>query len=151
MLGVNDRGEPKGKPFDEGLEKTLWEIVHEIDSPGAIELHGLRVGEIGITVISVARRDGGVAQTPDGTLLARRGKQNLPLRGDALVGLVSQRTQERFDFGLLVGCRVSCRTARTCADGGPTSSMSRRTIPFDCWERPSVTTARARFDSLGAV
>ena len=99
MLGVNDRGEPKGKPFDEGLEKTLWEIVHEIDSPGAIELHGLRVGEVGITVISVARRDGGIAQTPDGTLLARRGKQNLPLRGDALVGLVSQRTQERFDLG----------------------------------------------------
>ena len=45
----------------------------------------------------MAERLDAVAQTSDGTLLIRRGKQNLPLKGGAFVGLVSQREQQTFD------------------------------------------------------
>ena len=97
MLGVNDKGAITGKPLDEGLKKKIWEIIQEIESPGSVELHSLRVEESYITVISVAERLDAVAQTSDGTLVIRRGKQNLPLKGGAFVGLVSQREQESFD------------------------------------------------------
>ena len=91
------QGHPTGKPLDEGLEKTIWEIIQEIESPGSVELYGLRVGKVDITVITVAERLDAVTQTSDGTLLIRRGKQNLPLKGGAFVGLVSQREQQTFD------------------------------------------------------
>lgn len=99
MLGVDDRGTVIGKRLDDGLEKKIWEIIHELESPGPVDLHGLRVGNVDITVISVARREDGIAQKSDGTLLIRRGKQNLPLTGGALVELVSQRERESFDGG----------------------------------------------------
>ncbi len=97
MIGVTDEGRLRGKPLDDGLEKTVWEIIQEIESPGSVELNGLRVGEVDITVISVAERLDAVAQTSDGTLLIRRGKQNLPLKGGAFVGLVSHRERQTFD------------------------------------------------------
>ena len=100
MIGVNDRGRPTGRPLDANLEKRLWEIVNHIESPGSIELHGLAVGGVEITVVSVARRLQGVAQTSDGTALIRMGKQNLPLTGATLVELVSKRVQDSFDSGL---------------------------------------------------
>ena len=56
MLGVTDKGTVTGKPRDEGLEKTIWEIIQEVESPGSVELHSLRVGDVDITVISVAER-----------------------------------------------------------------------------------------------
>ena len=100
MIGVNDRGRPTGRPLDTNLEKRLWEIVNHIESPGSIELHGLAVGGVEITAVSVERRLQGVAQTSDGTALIRMGKQNLPLTGAALVELVSKRVQDSFDSDL---------------------------------------------------
>lgn len=97
LLGVDDRGRPTGLPFTEGLEKKLWEIVNLIDSPGSVELHGLKVGPVEITVISVAGSRQGVALTSSGAALIRRGKQNLPLKSAGLAHLVSQRVQESFD------------------------------------------------------
>ena len=100
LLGVDDRGSPTGLPFTEGLEKDLWEIANLIESPGSIEMRGLRVGSVEITVISVSTARQGVAMTSGGAVLIRRGKQNLPLRSSGLVQLVSQRAQESFDAGL---------------------------------------------------
>ena len=100
MIGIDDRGQVKGKSLDEGLEKKLWEIFNNIESPGGIEMHGLSIGEVEITIVSVARRLQGVAQTSDGTVLIRRGKQNLPLTGAALMELMSQRVQDSFDSSL---------------------------------------------------
>ena len=99
MVGVDDRGTVIGKRLDDGLQKKIWETIQEVEAPGSVDLHGLRVGKVDITVISVAERQDGIAQTSDGTLLIRRGKQNLPLEGGALVELVSQRERESFDSG----------------------------------------------------
>ena len=100
MIGVDDRGRPMGKSLDEGLERRLWEIVNHVESPGSIEMSSLTVDQVEIAVVSVGRRHQGVAQTSDGTVLIRRGKQNLPLTGTALMGLVAQRVQDSFESSL---------------------------------------------------
>lgn len=97
LLGVDDRGWPTGMPFTEGLEQKLWEIVNQVESPGNIALNSLRVGSVEITVISIAKGQQGVALTSSGTVLIRRGKQNLPLKSAGLAELVSQRVHESFD------------------------------------------------------
>ena len=97
MLGVDDSGQPRGRALDEGLERKLWEIVNNVESPGSIEMSPLVVGEVEIAIVSVGRRLQGLAQTPDGTVLIRRGKQNLPLTGAALMELVAQRVQDSFE------------------------------------------------------
>ena len=97
MVGVNDRGKPIGRRLDEGARKTLWETINEIESPGPIEISGLEVGGVPITIISVDRRQEGVSQTSDGTPVIRRGKQNLPLKGDSLIELLSQRSHAVFE------------------------------------------------------
>ena len=99
MAGVDDRGTVIGKRLDDGVEKKIWEIIQTIEAPGPVDLHSLRVGSVDISVISVAKRQDGIAQTSDGRLLIRRGKQNLPLKGGALVELVSRRERESFDSG----------------------------------------------------
>ena len=97
LLGVDDDGRPTGMPFTEGLEQKLWEIVNQVESPGNVALSGLKVGSVEITVISVAKGRQGVALTSSGTVLIRRGKQNLPLKSAGLAELVSQRVHESFD------------------------------------------------------
>lgn len=97
LLGVNDSGQPTGKPLDAGLEKTLWEIINDVESPGPIKIRSLAVGNVLITVLAVGRRMQGLAQTSDGAALIRRGKQNLPLTGATLVELVTERTHDSFD------------------------------------------------------
>lgn len=100
VIGVDDRGRPTGKALDDGLERKLWEIVNNVESPGNVEMSGLVVGQVEVTLVSVARRRQGVAQTSNGTTLIRRGKQNLPLTGAALTALMSQRVRDSFDSSL---------------------------------------------------
>ena len=99
MIGVDDRGAPVGKPFDSNLEKELWETINQIESPGSIQLNSLTVGNVDVTVVSISQRRQGVAQTSDGRILARKGKQNLPLTGTDLMELMKQRVHDSFDAG----------------------------------------------------
>ncbi len=97
MLGVDDQGQPLGKELDEGLEKTLWEIIHEIESPGQTTLGKVVVGKVPLAIVSVERRRQGISQTSDGRPLIRLGKQNLPLKGENLRRLLNKRTTLSFD------------------------------------------------------
>lgn len=97
LVGVADDGSLVGKRFDDGVEKTLWEIVSELESPGRVDICGLTVGDVDLTAVSVDRGRQGVAQTSDGRPLIRRGKQNLPMKGDALLQAFSQRSPDSFD------------------------------------------------------
>ena len=97
MIGVDDRGKPTGKRLDEGTRKDLWEIINNIKSPGRVQIGPFTISNTEVTVISVEKRQQGVAQTSNGTLKVRKGKQNLTLSDDELVLLVSQRTQDAFD------------------------------------------------------
>ena len=97
MIGIDDQGKPTGKRLDEGTRKDLWEIINNIKSPGPIQLRPFTIGNTEVTVVSVERRQQGVAQTSNGTLKVRKGKQNLTLSDDELLLLVSQRIQGAFD------------------------------------------------------
>ena len=58
MVGVDDTGAVVGCPFDSGVEKDLWEMIGQIESPGPAELFGVRIGQAEITLVAVgARRD----------------------------------------------------------------------------------------------
>ena len=97
MLGVGNRGQLFGKPLDDGVEKNLWETLHEIESPGQVELAEVLVGRVRITTITVGQRRQGIAQTSDGRPLIRRGKQNLALKGEQLRRLLTERALLSFD------------------------------------------------------
>ena len=99
MIGVNRQGQLIDKPLDAGLEKDLWETINEIESPGQVKLNEVLVGEVRLTVISVADRRQGIAQTSDGRPLVRKGKQNLALKGEHLRRLMNQRSLLGFDSG----------------------------------------------------
>lgn len=99
LIGVDDRGHPVGCPFGEGVKKDLWEVVGGINSPGLVSLRGVRVDRTEITVVAVERRRQGIAQTSAGTPLVRKGKQNLPLVGEELLALMSDRVKDSFDGG----------------------------------------------------
>lgn len=97
MLGVQEDGDVIGKSLDAGLEKDLWEVINEIESPGQVQIGEITVGEVPITIISVEKRRQGVAQTSDGRPLIRLGKQNLPLKGEQLRHLMNRRALISFD------------------------------------------------------
>ncbi len=99
LIGVNNRGHPVGCPFGEGVKRDLWEIVNSINSPGPVKLHGARIDGTEITVVSVERRRQGIAQTSGGTPFVRKSKQNLPLVGEELLALMSDRVKDSFDGG----------------------------------------------------
>ncbi len=97
MIGIDDRGTVVGCSLDEGVEKDLWEIIGQIESPGPVQLRSMRVGRVEITVVAVGPRRDGVAQTSNGRPLIRRGKQNLPLLGRQLRQLVTSRLPGDFE------------------------------------------------------
>ena len=97
MIGVDDRGTVTGCPFDGGVEKDLWEMIGQIESPGLVQITGVRVGKAEITVVAVGARRDGIAQTPNGRSLIRRGKQNLPLLGRELRELLAARLPGDFE------------------------------------------------------
>ena len=98
MIGVDDRGAAVGCRLDEGVEKDLWEMIGQIESPGPVQVRGMRVGRAEITVVAVGPRRDGVAQTSNGRPLIRRGKQNLPLMGDELRQLLARRLPGDFEM-----------------------------------------------------
>ncbi|MCY3862779.1 MAG: putative DNA binding domain-containing protein [bacterium] len=97
ILGVDDRGCIVGCPLNEGLEKNLWEMVGQIESPGLVQISGMEVGRDRVTVVAVGQRYDGIAQTSNGRALVRRGKQNLPLLGRELRQLLNERLPGAFE------------------------------------------------------
>lgn len=41
MIGIDDRGTVVGCSLDEGVEKDLWEIIGQIESPGPVQLRSM--------------------------------------------------------------------------------------------------------------
>lgn len=97
LLGVNDSGEIVGKESTPGLTNSIHQLFTDVRNPARYEIFPLAVDGTGITVISVARRTQGFAQTSDGRVLVRRGAHNRALFGEELLRFASQRSLERFE------------------------------------------------------
>ena len=97
LLGVTDAGVANGFVLSGESEAEIHGLLSEIHDPGRYEVQPLSVEDRVITVIAVARRVEGFAQTRDGRLLIRRGASNRALVGAELADFVSRRSLRRFE------------------------------------------------------
>ncbi|MBI4897105.1 MAG: putative DNA binding domain-containing protein [Actinobacteria bacterium] len=97
LIGVTDQGEVKGKDPTQGLQDKIHRIVGTIHDPGKYAIYPFRVCGTPVTVISVAKRSGGFAQTSSGRILVRRGTMEIPLFGAELRQFISTRSLEKAD------------------------------------------------------
>jgi ATP-dependent DNA helicase RecG len=97
LLGVADDGIPSGRPLDAGTEDAIHEALASASDLGRYEIQGVDVAGRGITVLSVAKREEGFAQTSNGRVLVRRGSRDDPLFGADLQRFINERAQSRFE------------------------------------------------------
>lgn len=97
LIGVDDGGTIVGRELTPGLEDDLHRIMRNVSGAGRYELHPLAVDGKQVTVVSVARRVQGFAQTSDGRVLVRRGTTKPALLGAELTRFLSRRSLERFE------------------------------------------------------
>lgn len=97
LIGVQDDGTVVGRDLSPGLADDLHRILREVNGAGRYEIHRLGVDEKSITVLAIARRIEGFAQTSDGRVLVRRGTRNDAPLGSELTKLLKERALERFE------------------------------------------------------
>lgn len=97
LIGVTDDGKIKGKEPTQGLQDTIHQTIGTIHDPGKYLIHPLRAGGKSITVISVAKRSGGFAQTSSGRVLVRRGTMEVALFGAELQEFINTRSLKMFE------------------------------------------------------
>ena len=97
LIGVDDDGNVVGRPLTPGLEDAVHEAAIAVHDPGRYWVREVDIDGVAITVVSVARRAQGFAQTPDGQVLVRRGGRSVPLLGAELLAFVTARSLQRFD------------------------------------------------------
>ncbi len=97
LIGVRDDGEVIGRGLTEGVENAIHEAALTVHDPGRYRIRELDVQGTPVTVVAVAKRSQGFAQTADGQVLVRRGARSVPLMGAELLGFVTSRALARFD------------------------------------------------------
>jgi ATP-dependent DNA helicase RecG len=97
LIGVRDDGEVIGRPLTAGGENAIHAAALTVHDPGSYRIRELRVDGRAVTIVSVAKRSQGFAQTSDGQVLVRRGARSVPLLGAELLTFVTSRALERFD------------------------------------------------------
>jgi len=98
LIGVDNDGNVLGRKLDQGLADDLHEAVKSVRDPGRYSIHELRVDNATpITVLSIAKRIEGFAQTASGRVLVRRGSLDVPLFGPELRDFLNERSLERFE------------------------------------------------------
>lgn len=86
LVGVDDAGRPRGRAAGGGAADAIHTALSEAHDLGRYDLHALDVEGVAITVVSVARREQGFAQTSNGRVLVRKGSQDRALFGPSCSG-----------------------------------------------------------------
>lgn len=97
LVGVDDTGEVVGRPLDGGTADAIHNALANARDLGRYEVGALDVDGIALTVISIARREEGFAQTSSGRVLARRGTRDAPVFGTELQRLINERSSTRYE------------------------------------------------------
>ena len=97
ILGVDDDGGLRGRALDAGTEDAIHQALATASDLGRYELHRLEVEGAPLTVLSVARREDGFAQTSNGRILVRRGTRDEPLFGAELQRFINERSHSRYE------------------------------------------------------
>ncbi len=118
LIGVRNDGSVKGVRSNGERDARLHQVVANAHDPGRYEIRELRVDERTVAVLSVHRREEGVAQTSDGRVLVRRGASNRPLVGRAMSELVAARSLRSFE-------RTGTEARLAGADAGRLNELAR--------------------------
>ena len=98
VLGVLDDGSVKGFSLSSNTNAQLNnDVLRVVVNPGRYQVHQLAVSDESVVIISIAKREEGFSQLPDGSVLGRFGASNQSLFGESLVRLVSQQSLGRFE------------------------------------------------------
>jgi ATP-dependent DNA helicase RecG len=97
LVGVKDDGTVVGRALTDGIQNSIHDAAQTIHDPGRYWIRELEVDGKAITVVSVARRKQGFAQTSDGQVLVRRAERSTPLLGAELLTFITSQALERFD------------------------------------------------------
>jgi ATP-dependent DNA helicase RecG len=100
LVGVDDSGAPCGRPLEGGTADAIHAALSSAHDVGRYELHSLDVAGTAITVVAVARRQQGFAQTSSGRVLVRRGTSDAAIFGAELQRLINERSAIRFETTL---------------------------------------------------
>lgn len=97
LVGVADGGSVEGRPLDPGTADAIHQIFRNARDPGRYSLHELLVDDRRVTVISVARRREGFAQTSSGIVRVRHGTRDDALFGVDLQHFINERSSSRYE------------------------------------------------------
>ncbi|MGH2845106.1 MAG: ATP-binding protein [Thermoleophilaceae bacterium] len=97
LVGVGDDGVVRGRALDAGTADAIHQVMRDVHDPGRYELHQLLVDERPVSVVAVARRREGFAQTSGGVVRMRRGTRDEALFGAELRRFINERSPVRFE------------------------------------------------------
>jgi len=97
LIGVDNDGAIVGRELTQGLEDDLHEMIGYVSNAGRYSIHPLEVDGIGITVLAVAKRREGFAQTSTGRVLVRLGTRDTALFGADLQRFLNEQSLEHFE------------------------------------------------------
>jgi ATP-dependent DNA helicase RecG len=97
LVGVADDGAVRGRALDAGTADAIHQVMRDVHDPGRYELHQVLVDERPVSVLAVARRREGFAQTSGGVVRVRRGTRDEALFGAELRRFVNERSSVRFE------------------------------------------------------
>ncbi len=97
LVGVDDSGVVLGRALNSGTADAIHNALSHARDIGRYDVRALDVEGVAITVVSVARREEGFAQTSNGRVLVRRGTRDEPVFGADLQRLINERSAARFE------------------------------------------------------
>jgi ATP-dependent DNA helicase RecG len=98
VVGVRDDGSIAGRALDAGTQDDIHQAMSAARDVGRYGLHQLDVDGKPVTIIAVARRREGFAQTSGGVVRVRRGTRDEPLFGAELIRFVNERSLSRYEL-----------------------------------------------------
>lgn len=97
LIGIRDDGEVAGRALDSGTQDDIHRSLQAARDIGRYTLGQLDVDGTSVSVVAVARRRDGFAQTSGGVVRVRRGTRDEPLFGAELVRFANERTASRYE------------------------------------------------------
>ena len=97
LVGVADDGMLTGRALNAGTTDAIHTALGAAHDLGRYELLAVDVEGTPVTVVAIARREEGFAQTSNGRVLVRRGTLDMPIFGADLQRLINERSSVRFE------------------------------------------------------
>jgi len=97
LIGVGDDGSITARALDAGTQDDIHRAMQAARDVGRYAIGQVDVDGKAVTLLSVARRRDGFAQTSSGVVRVRRGTRDDPLFGAELVRFANERTSSRYE------------------------------------------------------